>query len=106
MAARGACRGSVDQADATVAAAVVLPARFNGWGRKRVKKDHQIPGERVSQVAVGVALVLALLFVAWLVSNAMRGTTPPDVTPPEGMVDPGGRAPEPGSPDDGSEGTP
>jgi hypothetical protein len=64
-----------------------------------VKKDYRVPGERVSQVAVGVALLLALLFVVWLVSNAMRGHTPPDVTPPDGMLDSDGRAPEPGSPD-------
>ncbi len=71
-----------------------------------MRRDDRIPGERVSQVAVGVAVMIGLLFVAWLVSNALRGNMPPDVTTPEGMVDPGGPTPEPGSPDGGSESPP
>jgi hypothetical protein len=73
--------------------------RRNRGSWRRQRDDDAIPDERVSQVAVGVALVLALLYVAWLVSNAMRGNATPDVTAPEGMVDPGGRTPEPGSPE-------
>lgn len=64
-----------------------------------MEKQDRVPGERGPKVLVAVALMLGLLFVAWVVSNALRGRTPPDVTPPDGTVDPGGRVPEPGSPE-------
>lgn len=63
-----------------------------------MRPQERFPGERGPRVMIVAGLVLLALFVAWLVSNAVRGNAPPTIVPQNGVMDLDEPTPDPGSP--------